>query len=432
MCIKYFKNPVKTISKDIKKIEQNPASIIGDVVDVATAIYAPELLPIVAPTVGAATGAISDPKDPFGGALRGGAEGFVAGQIGGTGDYAPLSEGSTSFGQGLLNQAGDAFSSFGNDVGDALGLTSNTGSTAGNISSSDIGGFQNAPDIAPASAVSVGGSSPSTGIDSLNSDSIDKVLNNTSGATPTSGTGSLSSGNGLNFGNSIASTGAEVGKSYGVDTSLEAGGGFNYDSSLNSSIASPNASSASLFSSAPTLEAGGGIQASTGVAPVANQSLLGQAGDLLKQAKPLAPAASLAYQALSGPPKLPAAEQALLNSDTALQQQGQQEYTSGVLSGPQQAQLDTARQNAQNQLYQQFASMGISNPQQDTRFQQGMQQIEQQMEAQKQGFLDSSLNAAKGAGEQINQIAQLQMKNDESFSNEIEGASKALFDLLGS
>lgn len=70
------------------------------VVDLATAVLAPEALPIVAPAVGALTGGL---QGGVSGALTGGLEGAVVGQLGGTGDLAPLSSGDTSFASGITS-----------------------------------------------------------------------------------------------------------------------------------------------------------------------------------------------------------------------------------------------------------------------------------------------------------------------------------------
>lgn len=287
----------------------------------------------------------------------------------------------SSGGDAASSLTGGSGTSFSSPAGSGVGSGANAaigGSNFSGISGADIGGFQNAPNVG-----GISGSAASKGIESAGGE-------------------------------------------------FEGGGGFGWDKASNA-LQSSSASSADIFSSGPSLEAGGGILSSTGVKPVDN-SLLSQAGDFLGKipAKAAAPAASLAYQALSGPPKLPAAERALLSEDQTLAQNQMNEYNTGVLQPGQQAQLDTSKQNAINQLYQQFASMGVTNPQGDTRFQQGLQQIDQQIQNQKQGFLDSSLKAADGTGSQIESIAKDQMAQDTAYSDQVSAASQALFSLLGS
>lgn len=389
--------------------------------------------------------------------------GALEGGVGGA--FGDIIEGS-----GVLSGVGDAlgnaadsvenFFGFGGQAAD--GLSDAAGDA---ITSSSAAGGTPTSAIGASGSTATGAVTSPSNISGLTDTNISSALNNTSDAS-----GALSGGSGSSFGSISGTSGTGAastasnfsgvsgsdlggfsnapnvggisgsvpsGVSKGIESAagdgFEAGGGFNYDSALNSSIPSSNASSASLFSSGPSLEAGGGITASTGVKPVSD-SLLSQAGDFLGKvpAKALAPAASLAYQALSGPPKLPSAEQALLKQDQTLAQNQLNEYNTGVLQPGQQAQLDTSKQNAINQLYQQFASMGVTNPQSDTRFQQGLAQIEAQIQSQKQGFLDSSLTAANGAGGQIENIAKDQMAQDKSYSDEVSAASEALFSLLGS
>lgn len=149
-------------------------------------------------------------------------------------------------------------------------------------------------------------------------------------------------------------------------------------------------------------------------------------------AKALGPVAGMAYQAVAGQPKLPSGERALQGELQGEESTALNEYNTGVLTAPQQAQLDQSRQNMQNQLYQQFASSGITNPQADSRFQQGLQQIETQIEAQKQGFMSQAQQTGNAAATELNEIGKQQMELDKDYAGEIGDLSKSLFDILGS
>jgi hypothetical protein len=420
--------------------------ILGDILSIGAGLLIPGLGAFLAPELGIGaigadaiagaglegTASAIEGKNP----LVGAAEGAIGGGVEGAGGIGAVAK------DVGLDGIGQSVSSGLSDVGSALGLTSDAGATADSLGVP--GGVASGVPATPTSAIGATGSTaPSSGIDSLNSDSVDQALNNTSGLGQAAGAltqgsagGDISGANLGGFTNAPDVTPPPVSASGGTtglnaSDTLESGGGANWDSTLNSTPSS-SASSASAFGSGPSLDAGGGIQASTGVKPVSD-SLLGDLGDALSNipVKSLAPAASLAYQAISGPPKLPASERALLGQYEGAEGAALNEYNTGVLTAPQQAELDMARQNAQNQLYQQFASQGITNPHGDTRFQQGMQQIEAQMEAQKQGYMDQASKSAGEFGTGIQNIAKDQLQQDQNYATEIDAASKALFELLG-
>lgn len=450
MCIKYFENPGKTLKKDFQK---NP--FLGTILDIGAGLLIPGLGAALAPELGAAFGVtdaaeLAIGSDALAGAglegtaaaaqgknfLTGALEGAVGGGIEGAGGLGAVAKDVGL--DGVVDSVGSGLS----DVGNALGLTSDAGATD---SMGVPGGVAaGAPGTPTAAVGATGSTAPSSGIDSLNSDSVDSALNNTSGinsigdAFTSKGAGTGISGADIGGFQNAPELGATApltasGGTTGLNASdtLEQGGGFTWDSALNSTPSS-SASSASVLSSGPSLDAGGGLQASTGVKPVSD-SLLSDLGGALSKipVKSLAPAASLAYQALSGPPKLPAAERALLGQYQGAEGAALNEYSTGVLTPSQQASLDQQHQDLNNATYQQFASMGITNPQGDSRFVAAMQQNAAKIEAQKQQYMDSAGKDATNFGAGIQSLGQEQLNLDKQYSDEIGEASKALFELLG-
>ena len=425
--------------------------ILGDLLGIGASLLVPGLGAAIMPELGvgeigadaiagaglgAATAGITG-----GNILEGAAIGGIGGGFEGAGGIGGIAK------DVGLDGVGNAISSGFSDVGDALGLTG-----GGTTDSLGVTGG-----VAPPVAPSGGTTAPISGVDSLSDNSVQALNSSTSGGDSTvAALGGLSSSGGINnltnpgqgisganiggFQNApdVSAPSVPSGGTSGLDVSsaFESGGGATYNSALNSG-ASSNASSASIFSAGPKLEGGGGIQSSTGVAPMSESFFSdltsGDIGGAIKQIplKDLGGVAGLAYQAISGSPPLPKAEKALLGQLSTAEGTALNEYNSGVLTAPQQAELDQMHQNLNNATYQRFASAGITNPQGDSRFTQEIQQNSQQVEAAKQKYLDQAMQTAQGVGSDIQKIGADQMTLDTQYSKEINDASKALFDLLG-
>lgn len=339
--------------------------------------------------------------------------------------------GALTGGIGGAVQGSGILDNIGSSVKSALGIGGDTATSAlqpgqtsqfSDISQNAFGGLENAP---PVSASITASPTSSLGADSLGDQSIEDALSSSGGS---SGSYSYS----------------DVGKSFAMPSAkeagaLEAGGGFNFSSGL-SSTPSSSASSGSFLSKnlgLSDLEAGGGIQASTGVAPVSSNFLDSlSTKDVLKYG---APVADLAYQAIQGPAKLPAASQALQAGAGALEATGQGQLKAaglGALTPGQEAQLAQIKNAQVNALYQQFASQGVTNPQGDSRFIAALQNVDQQIEAQRSQMLGQEFQQGESAitagGQELDAIAQQELRQQEDYNSQIEEATKALFGLFAS
>jgi hypothetical protein len=144
----------------------------------------------------------------------------------------------------------------------------------------------------------------------------------------------------------------------------------------------------------------------------------------------------LGYEAIKGPPPLPAATQPLTASGAvtapllATETADANAYNTGTLTAPQQASIDEWVQGQQNQLLQQIANSGVQNPTQDSRFVSGMAQIQQQALAQKQAILQQDItnafSAAGAAGQNLGTVANSQVQNDTAYQQALAAAMAAL------
>lgn len=178
--------------------------------------------------------------------------------------------------------------------------------------------------------------------------------------------------------------------------------------------------------------------ATSNTAPNNASSWLPSKGNALGAGLALAPAALAAIQ---GPPKLPAAAQALQPSGAvsapliATENQQLAQGNAGTLTPSQQAGLDQTRQDAQNQLIQQLASSGVTDFKNDTRYIQGMQDINQKILAQQQQYVQQALTngftAAGQAAPALQTAATEQTANDTAYNDAVAKALEAAGSILG-
>lgn len=337
----------------------------------------------------------------------------------------------------------------GGDIQNALGFGGDSASGAlqpgassnfSDLGSQNLGGFEN---TVPSTSVGVATPIAPESVDSITQQNIQNALTNPApGISQLSDAGSDGIGgfeNAPDIGKSAESlSSGDI--SSGASGGYEAGGGFSPSTSISSPITPSYGNSGSglaQFTGTNDYTGGGGIQASTGVSPVDNSSSF-----LKSLSNPsfgqVAGIGNLAYQALQGPAKLPAADAALQSQANELQGTGQNllnEFNAGAINPAQQAQLDQLRQQGLNQIYQQFASQGVTNPKGDSRFLAAVQQLDQSIEAQKAQMLGAEFQqgtAAEGqASGELENIAQQQLKQQEDYNNQIEEATKSLFNLFG-
>lgn len=435
---------------------------LAPILEIAAAVALPGLGELIAPALGGLTGlaageGLLTASDALAGAALGAGTSAITG--GNVAEGAGLGAvGGAVEGSGALKSVGDAVGSAASDVGNAigdvgssignsLGLTGDAGSAGASAATTattdSLGGIPTTP---TSSVGATGSAAAASGIDNLADTDIGQALNNSGSGSAISGTGSIAGGGSVSAPSSTISPTSSLLATGGASSDLESGGGYSWDSAINSSLPSSNASSANLISSGSSLQAGGGLQASTGVAPVADNNFFsditsgnfGAAGSDALHAisnipvKALGGIAGTAYQALAGQPQLPKAQKQLEEGLANTEQQQLAQFNAGQVSPSQQAALDKQLQDANNATYQQFAAMGITNPQSDTRFIQALQNNQAQIEAQKNQMLQQTFSNVKDTGSQIAALGETQQKEDAAYDTQINEASKALFEILGS
>lgn len=445
---------------------------IAPVADAATAIFAPELLPIEAPLAGAVQGAVNG--GGIRGALEGGAEGAILGQIGGTGDLAlgatdatgpvdafGVATGGTSLGGQALNAIGGAASGAFDDVSNALGFTGASPDAA--IGTNSVGAsINNAGDTisAPAASISGGSGTPlsSSQVTDIDATQVGSQLGGDVSGPSTSSSPGLGSVGGTTASSSVApstlpSLGDGASQAIGGTSNLEAAAGTPTASDTLGSL-TPNSSLQQQFTAANTdvLNAGGASSFSGGgngtgaIGGVASSGTTPASGGILNTientaTKAALPLGGLAYDAIKGPAKLPSEAQALGPGGQAtapllaLENQGATEATTGQLTPTQQANVLQYVQSQQNQLLQQLASQGVQNPTQDSRYIAGMQQIQNNALQLQQQYITAAINEATSAGGaasgNISTVANEQIQNDTAFQNSLAEAFGALGGAIG-
>lgn len=394
----------------------DPIEAVSDVV--ATATGNPELIPLI--NAGESTG-----------------EGLVKGE----GLGKSLVQGAESGGIALAGQeaAGSIGIGGGNSfVNDALGVDSGLG-----LGLPDVGGGINDALNSAGDSISNAygdvkdslGLSPST---TASSSSITDLSNGAGGTAATGGTTSATGGTGAP--GISASAAPEVAQQQ-ISTQLgsNATGAIGGDTGFGSVApgAGPFDVAANNFGKTLDPSLSGITPASTSAASGA----AGASGSSLSKLAPLVPLGNLAYQAISGPGKLPssaaslaaggAATKPLLDTETA--QLG--EANSGQLTAPQQANIQQYVSQAQNQLIQQLANSGVTNFKNDSRYLEGMKQIQAQALAQQQQYIQNAVSngvAAGGAASgNIAGVANEQISQDKEFQDALAAAFGSFGSLVG-
>jgi hypothetical protein len=319
--------------------------------------------------------------------------------LGITGDN-PLGTGLPDIGGGIsdaVNSAGNSISSGFDSAKDALGITPTSSSSITDVGSTAGGG-----------ASAAGGGAASPGI--------------SASAAPEAASNQISTQLGANATGALGGTtgfGDVAGDSSALNTASA-----DFTKSLNSDLTNLGAQ-----------------PLSPSVAGSAGGAAAGGASSLSKLA-PLVPLGNLAYQAISGPGKLPSSATALEAGGAAtaplLATENSQlnEGNTGQLTPSQQANITQYTQNAQNQLIQQLASSGVTDFKNDSRYISGMQQIQQQALAQQQQYIQDAITAGVSAGGaaavNISQVANEQIAQDQEFQQALSSAFNSFGSVLGS
>lgn len=414
---------------------------------VASAFLGPE----VGLGLGLAEGAGAD---TIGGGLVGAALGAGGSAIEGRNPLTGALEG------GVGGAIGPNLSDIGSGVGNALGISGDSG-TAATDATSGIAttGAAGSPTITPAAASASASPSGSfvapSSTDALGAQDINQALSPSSLSgqslseptqmgditsqalvNPPSATDGLSLGGGdsANLGPVNASPSITPSAGPASFTPPPAAAGAT-DSSFLSGGAQPNLSDTSSVLStsnaAPAAVAGATPSAPSGVG-----NLLSKGEDFLTNSKNLPSllgAGFTAVEALQGPEPLAPAAKSLQNQGNALNATGQQDLANaeaGIVTAPQQAEISEYVQNAQNQLYQQLASAGVTNPQGDSRYIQGMQQIQQQAQAMAAAYIQQTFTNAMGeagqAANDLNAAAADQTSSDNTFTTALSNATASI------
>lgn len=307
-------------------------------------------------------------------------------------NLSPAATGLPDIGGGIsdaLSSAGKSISSGFDDVKSSLGITPSSSSS----SITDV-----APGAGGTTAASGGVAAPgisATAAPEVASNQIATQLDSTA-------TGAIGGDTGLG---SVAP---------GLDTSGIDTAASNFSKSVGNDVSNLGSSSAPAVSAS-----------SSGISKLA----------------PLVPLGNIAYQAISGPGKLPSqatgleAAGAVTAPLIATEKQSLAEGNSGQLTPSQQATIAQYRQNAQNQLIQQLANSGVTDYKNDSRYIQGMQQIEQQAIAQQQQYIQQAIqngfSAAGAAAGNLSQVANEQLQQDKDFNESLTGALSSLGQLAG-
>lgn len=399
-------------------------NLLGDAADIATAVVAPEFLPVVVAGTDLAEG------KGLKNSLIGGAEALggqeLAGAVG-------------------IGSGNDAFNS-------ALGITGDTPAgtglpDVGSAFSNALGGAENYLTGNSSAAQDLGGSTTSTGEGAGVPGSSATTTGPAASGSPTSSV--TSSGSPVSATDTIASANQQVSQAIPTDTAATGAsttGTPGLSPSTTASPAVPSTSGALTSGDQAFLNNATSAAANTNVAGAATpaassgglSSLIPSGKTALASAIPLG---ELAYNAIKGPAPLPSGSAALEQGGAAtapllaLEKAGANEATTGQLTAPQQATINNYIQQAQNQLISQLAGEGVTDPTKDSRYIQGMQQIQQEAIAQAQQYITAAIGEATSAGGaasgNLAAVANQQIQNDNEFQNSLTNAFGSLGSILG-
>ena len=339
--------------------------ILAPVAEIATAIFLPELAPILLPLEGAAGGLISG--GGLKGALTGGLEGLVGGQLAGIGSLAPLSSGTTS----ALGEAGNFLSSsLGIGADAASGLLGAAGGAVNSLINKTnplTGALEGGALGYGSSALSGGGGLAKTAGTSGTATSAAAPADIPLGAGSGDVTAAFSGAGGgspldASFNNVIGSAISGAGAGAGAGSGAGAAGAFGgAGASLDSILAGP--------AGAAITGGAGGSGGTTGATTsnslsnlLAHPSLSTLGSAISANSNLLIPAAGLAYSAIQGN-KMPPGYDQIASQAAALGQQGTQlsQYlTSGTLPPGIQSGVNQASEAAKATIRSRYAAMGMS------------------------------------------------------------------------
>lgn len=260
-------------------------------------------------------------------------------------------------------------------------------------------------------------------------------------STPTGG-GSLATGSSGSDINSQFAKGLST-PSSGAGFTSAANVGDLSKSALDTQLGSTSSATQLGSSGADSLGIEGGFADGKSIA--ASSAPTSTLGKLVSGGSDIAKVASLgnvAYNALSGPGKLPSASQPLTAGGDvtapliATETSNLAVANSGQITPAAQASIDQYTQQAKNQLIQQLANEGVTNFAGDSRYIQGVNEINKQAQALQQSFIqseiDNAFKAAGLAGSNLGQVANEQVSQDSAFQQSLNAAFESLGGLYGS
>ncbi len=134
-----------------------------------------------------------------------------------------------------------------------------------------------------------------------------------------------------------------------------------------------------------------------------------------------------------GPGGLPSGAAALQQQAAALSASGQSDLAAaraGQLNAGQTAVIGQARQNAENKWRQLLYNQGVTDVSKDSRWPQIEQQIDAEVTAQTATLIQQNITTALAetgqASTALTAIAQMQLSQDQNFTNQLIGATKSL------
>jgi hypothetical protein len=144
-------------------------------------------------------------------------------------------------------------------------------------------------------------------------------------------------------------------------------------------------------------------------------------------------AAPLGLALMRGEAQLPSGAQQAQANAAALSSFGQQQLAmgqAGQLNAGQMALITKTKDDLTNAARQAMFNMGVQNPQADSRWPQMLANIDTQVTAMTaqmiQQEIQNGLTALGSASGTLNQIAEMQMRADQNFTNTLVNATKAL------
>lgn len=353
------------------------------------------------------------------------ASGVVGGGFGSDITGIPESAGGALEGN-ILSGIGDAAKGALGATTDFLGLTDSGAAAASDAINGTAGtGISGAATVPSPAGVSTASAAPTAPVGASDLPALSESQIGSAGASSLEGTSTPAA---TNLG--TLSTPATATSSASNLLPWKTGG---LDAGEQALLGNANLSAATTNASAP------GITAGTSAAKAASGLIPGLSNkDLLSAGLPVA---NLAYQAIRGTPPLTSQAQPLTNTGAVTgplintETQGVNSYNAGVLTAPQQAQVDQFVQSQTNQLIQQLANEGVTDFRNDSRYIAGTANIQQQAVAMKEQLLQqtfqNALSAAGSASGNLATVANQQVQNDQSFQNALTAATSAIGQVLG-